>query len=380
MTNFGLPRTIKGIQGHADFGSALRSVGFVRPVSYGVMRRGIALEPGRIPALRRLPMRKSPNGFTLIELLVVIAIIAVLIGLLLPAVQSARAAARRIQCINNLKQLGIAMHNYGDTLGSFPIGRTGIRRPAGDPGYPGDPSGANHRRTWAWMILPYIEQQNLYQSINFSRPFNDHSQDTALRVLSSSFVCPADPHMVTLDTGGFPIYKANYMVNWGNTHYDQTASNNPFITGPFKDSVPFLGAPFALDRSFGVRDLTDGTSNTLLISEVKICLFNGTAQDHRGDVFNDDWNCAMFMAYTTPNSTIPDQMASNSYCQYPFLTNPPCNGKSPAFNAARSWHSGGVNALLGDGSVKFIKDSINIATWRALATTTGGEVISADAF
>jgi prepilin-type N-terminal cleavage/methylation domain-containing protein/prepilin-type processing-associated H-X9-DG protein len=318
------------------------------------------------------------RGFTLIELLVVIAIIAVLIALLLPAVQAARAAARRIQCVNNLKQLGLAMHNYHQALGSFPIGRMGIRRPAGDPGYVGDTTGANNRRTWAWMLLPYIEQGTLYQAINFSLSFNHASQTTALRALTASFVCPSDPNMDTLDTGGFPSYKANYMVNWGNTHFDQTASNNPF-NGPMPvGPVTFAGAPFSLDKAYGIQSITDGTSNSLLIGEVKIALFNGNSQDHRGDIFNDDWNCTMFMAYTTPNSTLPDYVPS--YCQYPWQTNPPCISKQPAFNASRSYHAGGVNTLLADGSVRFFKDTVNPNTWRALSTTNGGEVISSDSF
>src|SRR5215475_5762734 len=110
---------------------------------------------------------RNRRAFTLIELLVVIAIIAVLIALLLPAVQAAREAARRIQCSNNMKQLGLALHNYHQAIGSFPIGRMGIRRPAGDPGYAGDPTGAKNRRTWAWLILPYLEQGNAYNAINF---------------------------------------------------------------------------------------------------------------------------------------------------------------------------------------------------------------------
>ncbi|MBX6315625.1 MAG: DUF1559 domain-containing protein [Isosphaeraceae bacterium] len=323
----------------------------------------------------------SRHGFTLIELLVVIAIIGVLIALLLPAVQAARAAARRLQCVNNLKQLGLAMHNYHDQLGSFPIGRMGIRRPAGDPGYPGDPSGNNHRRTWAWLILPYLEQSGLYQAVNFSLPYAHRAQSTALLTLVPCYVCPSDPGLGTKNAYTYTFYLGNYMANWGNTHYDQDKANNPY-TGPAPGgAIPFLGAPFTLDRSFGVRDFTDGTSNTLLMSEVIIGKPKGTSSsdiDHRGAVFNDDWNCSMFMAYTPPNSKIPDQVTS--WCVYPFETNPPCINASPAFNAARSFHSGGVNALMGDGSVKFMKDSINLNTWRALSTLRGGEVVSADAY
>src|SRR5437667_274460 len=111
------------------------------------------------------------RGFTLIELLVVIAIIAVLIALLLPAVQAAREAARRIDCTNNLKQLGLAMHNYHDSVGTFPIGVMGIRSPTLYASV-GDPTGTINRRTWAFMILPYLEKAAFYNAVNFSLPFN----------------------------------------------------------------------------------------------------------------------------------------------------------------------------------------------------------------
>jgi prepilin-type N-terminal cleavage/methylation domain-containing protein/prepilin-type processing-associated H-X9-DG protein len=326
------------------------------------------------------------RGFTLIELLVVIAIIAVLIALLLPAVQAAREAARRSQCVNNLKQLGIAMQNYHDTLNTFPIGRQGINRPPGDPGYVGDSSGTNHRRTWAWSILQYIEQGNLFNDVNFSIAYSDPSQaqSTALIVQVAAYLCPSDPNAGIVNAGGFKFHLGNYMVNWGNTHYYQAALLNPFTTGPLKDSVNFGGAPFALDKAYGIRDIIDGASNTILMSEVICGLpLNGTNFDHRGGLFNDDFNCAMFMAYTPPNSKVPDQMQT-TYCVYPFQTNPPCIGFSgsqfAAFNAARSYHPGGVNTLMGDGRVQFLKNSISIASWRALSTTMASEVISADAY
>ncbi|MDR3635637.1 MAG: DUF1559 domain-containing protein [Isosphaeraceae bacterium] len=335
-------------------------------------------------------MKRFRRGFTLIELLVVIAIIAVLIALLLPAVQAAREAARRIQCVNNLKQLGLAMHNYAGALGSFPIGRQGINRPPGDPGYPGDATGSNHRRSWALLLLPYFEQANLFNAVNFSGSYNSAANLTVIDNGIGLFMCPSDPNVASNRLGGLAQRSANYMVNWGNATYYQNTYVNPYTTGP-NGIVTFAGAPFTLDKSYGVESITDGTSNTLLMSEVIACAPNGTttaAEDHRGMIFNDDMNCAMFMAYTTPNSQIPDLIPG--YCQYPFQNNPPCttpypNGSSvpvgvPGFNAARSFHSGGVNTLLADGSVRFAKNSINPATWQGLSTTQGGEVLSADSY
>jgi prepilin-type N-terminal cleavage/methylation domain-containing protein/prepilin-type processing-associated H-X9-DG protein len=323
-------------------------------------------------------MNRLHRGFTLIELLVVIAIIAVLIALLLPAVQSAREAARRAQCSNNLKQFGIAMHNYHTALNTFPIGVTGFRSPTG---YKYGTVG-NNRRTWAWLILPYMEQGTTYGAINFSFGFNapNHCQDTVLRNLPNCYLCPSDPNGGILDVGGFPIKKVNFMVNWGNTHYDQGRANNPFPAppegAPAVEPVPFLGAPFSIDTCFGVESIIDGTSNTVLMSEVKVALPQGTKQDRRGSAFNDDWNGAMINGYIPPNSPLPDR--SKGACQDKYMTNPPCLDKSPTFNAPRSYHPGGVNVLLSDGSVKFVKNTINLAAWRAMSTSQGGEVLSAD--
>jgi prepilin-type N-terminal cleavage/methylation domain-containing protein/prepilin-type processing-associated H-X9-DG protein len=328
-------------------------------------------------------MNRRHRGFTLIELLVVIAIIAVLIALLLPAVQAARAAAQRIQCTNNLKQLGLAMHNYNDAMNTFTIGLMGFRSPTavanGNIYLPAGTAASLARRTWAWLILPYLEQTTLANAINYSRPFNDHSQDTAVRIIPATFLCPADPNMAFVDVGSYPVRKVNYMVNWGNTQYFQDSSNNPMST-PFNpnEQVYFLGAPFGIDKSYGIQTIVDGTSNTLMISEVKVGLPNGNSQDHRGDVFNDDYNGCMFNGYTPPNTTFTDYASGG--CQYQYLTNPPCVSKTPTFNAARSYHAGGVNGLMCDGSVKFFKDSISVLTWRALSTTRGSEVLSADSY
>jgi prepilin-type N-terminal cleavage/methylation domain-containing protein/prepilin-type processing-associated H-X9-DG protein len=306
--------------------------------------------------------RRRTRGFTLIELLVVIAIIGVLIALLLPAVQSAREAARRAQCSNNFKQMGLAMHNYHDTNNALPIGRqTALRR------------------TWVMGILPFLEQGNLFGAINFSQPFYERANTTVVRSTISGFQCPSDESSIQEPDTAYPRSKSNFAANWGNTNFDQ----NTITNGP-AGTVNFNSAPFVTNQSIGLKSFRDGTSNTLLVGEV-IMGQNTTggaagAYDHRGDIFNDDWNCTMFMGYTTPNSKIPDQMGNAVYCGNPALGNPPCNANSPPFNTARSYHSGGVNMLLGDGSVRFIKDSVDVNTWRALSTTRGGEVISSDAY
>jgi prepilin-type processing-associated H-X9-DG protein len=326
----------------------------------------------------------------------VIAIIAVLIALLLPAVQAARASARRASCVNNLKQLGIAMHNYLGTIGTFPIGRQGINRPAGDPGYVGDASGTNHRRTWCLLLLSQVEQGSMYNAINFCWSYNNVANETVVSKFISVYACPADPNaMYDIDNITLGLRQGTYMVNYGNATYTQNFYNNPYTKGP-AGAVTFGGAPFTLDKSYGVESITDGTSNTLLMSEVIACVpgnNNGTViQDHRGMIFNDDYNCHMFMTYTGPNSKTIDVVPG--YCMYPYQNNPPCTSPTGnnindsnaeangavGYNAARSYHSGGVNALFADGSVRFAKDSISLPVWRALSTTQGNEVIDASSY
>ncbi len=335
--------------------------------------------------------RRPARGFTLIELLVVIAIIAVLIGLLLPAVQAAREAARRAQCINNFKQMGLAMHNYHDTNGSFPIGRMG-------DGYNYAPQ-RNQRRTWAFSILPFFEQSNLFNAINFSLMFYERANTTVIRTPMAMYQCPSDQSsgIIQEPDTPFPRAKGNFAANWGNTHFyqDETGRGagwpNPWNTGPMLlQGAPggnsFMGAPFKGNKSTGLNEMTDGTSNSILIGEVIMgANAAGGRYDHRGDVFNDDHNCTMFFTYTTPNSKVPDRMAGNAqgrpWCSFGLIAGvPPCTGGTPTFNASRSRHPGGVNTLFGDGSVKFMKDSVNVATWRAIGSPNGGEVVSSDSY
>jgi prepilin-type N-terminal cleavage/methylation domain-containing protein/prepilin-type processing-associated H-X9-DG protein len=323
------------------------------------------------------------RGFTLIELLVVIAIIAVLIALLLPAVQAAREAARRMQCTNNLKQFGIAMQNHHDVRGTLPYGAWN------SPAQP-----------WSFFILPYLEQVQMANALNMTAAFNDVKNSTVVGASLNVFLCPTDPNNSLVTQSNPPRKKGNYMVNWGNAEYEQavgTGGSNPAtITGPAGSSIPpavanvvAIRGPFRVNNAanapngFALRDITDGTSSTLLMSEVKIGPNSGTTKsDYRGDIWTDSKDAYMFTAATTPNSTVVDQLDGTSGC--PNVAGPPpclaATGSQSEFNAARSYHPGGVNAAFCDGSVRFVKDSVSLASWRAVSTKDGGEVLSSDSY
>jgi prepilin-type N-terminal cleavage/methylation domain-containing protein/prepilin-type processing-associated H-X9-DG protein len=344
------------------------------------------------------------RGFTLIELLVVIAIIAVLIALLLPAVQAAREAARRSQCVNNLKQLGLAAHNY--------LSVTGVLPPQSVQNY-------SQSNTWAtsWFtaMLPQVEQSQLFNAVNFNLNLNHVANTSVGYTAVSSFLCPSENMKLRPQN---PWACTNYAGNYGCPGVIMRAGGaivpppNPWYTARGCGPV-------------GMEQIIDGTSNTGLFSERLIGIYGNPVQytsspDARRAIFNlaiaatpDQGAAGMTFAQSFINScnNIPATQGSNysslagaywafsmpytsentSYFHYNTpnkISCSPQNGYegdpnwagSLAAITATSNHSGGVNACFADGSVKFIKNSINITTWWALGSRAGGEVISADAY
>jgi prepilin-type N-terminal cleavage/methylation domain-containing protein/prepilin-type processing-associated H-X9-DG protein len=315
------------------------------------------------------------RAFTLIELLVVIAIIAVLIALLLPAVQAAREAARRSQCVNNLKQLGIAMQNYHDVMGAFPFGAKMWATDAASVMPPG-PGTWYDDHGWYAMILPFVEQQVIYNSINFNTKFSGSNNSTSRRTHVNVFGCPSSGGIQEdeFGTGDWDRCRGNYAVNFGNTNYGQSTKNG----------VQFLGAPFTYKKATPIANITDGTSQTLMWGEI-IAPTDSSGWDGPIAEMQTATGGQTFQAWLTPNSKTFDDVAR--VC-------PPTSGLNgiPGCNlfstnsadtllqsfALRSKHPGGVNASFCDGSVRFFKDSINLTSWRAVSTAQGSEVVSAD--
>ncbi|WP_337173160.1 DUF1559 domain-containing protein [Paludisphaera sp.] len=363
--------------------------------------------------------RSGTRGFTLIELLVVIAIIAVLIALLLPAVQAAREAARRSQCVNNLKQMGLALHNYHSTIGSFPPGGTR----AGNIGEPvNTPWGCWSAQS---MMLPYMEQQPLYSSINFntSNAGGDQYQGyqfntTSVSSVVSAFLCPSAPKFPGgADYYGRPFPGNNYFVSVGSS-LSQGAGFGPRPNGPFE----------VLGDAFSEASITDGTSNTVFMSEwrtgdndpnrlsvpqdiIKVTEYPPNSPSGspnlnmpQGGAFLNQWlssTCTAAAASSIGNGDVNRSWVGQKWAQgmfgsavgnvvappnsnYPYCAMVVWGGDMDGAGAANvgmsSFHSGGANALFGDGSVRFLKASTNQMVLWSIGSRNQGEVVSADQF
>jgi prepilin-type processing-associated H-X9-DG protein len=351
----------------------------------------------------------------------VIAIIAVLIALLLPAVQAAREAARRIQCTNNLKQIGLALHNYHQVHNVFAMGcSSGAYNP------PGTWWSVKQNLSPLALILPFLEQTPVYNNINFNfrsdefEPIANRSltasvQATAILTSMRAFQCPSDP------LAGAPDYQGttdttNYYACVGTTMYWSQLGTT------FPNNVPSVNIPstglFTMQASYGIQNCTDGTSNTIAFGEAAV----GAPTAQLGQKFVGVVNVTALVPYETldASANIPNTMLALQACQaawqtgtggsaddqrgdnwshgsmaielfntiatpnlyngtFAYCSSIGSGGRSDISNAD-SWHPGGVNVLFADGSVRFVKNSISMLTWMALGTKAGGEVVSSDSY
>jgi prepilin-type N-terminal cleavage/methylation domain-containing protein/prepilin-type processing-associated H-X9-DG protein len=319
------------------------------------------------------------QGFTLVELLVVIAIIGILVALLLPAIQAAREAARRAQCTNSIKQIALAMQNHHASAGKFPPGARSNQNPLPFP----CPGGWNCDFTWLPYVGSYMEEQAWYDGFDFkvclSHENNYRSRTTKLPV----FICPSSEGFGLVDfdhaqANRWARVRTNYVVNWGNVGFGQISVG----------SVAFGGAPFTFRKGVSLKDITDGSSHTLCVSEALTPVISINYSGPIGETSLNEGGQS-FDAWLTPNSSAPDISFracptagdGGTRCQidtgagsYPDPTN---NGNRQHY-AARSRHAGGVNAALCDGSLQFFSDDIDVVIWRALSTSKGGEITDAN--
>ncbi len=352
-------------------------------------------------------MRIKRTGFTLIELLVVIAIIAVLIALLLPAVQAAREAGRRISCVNNMKQIGLALHNYHDVNGSFPMGS--------GSGLHTMPNIYLAKEDWALHagILPQLGDMPLYNSINFNWDPDYIGNDTAFRAQVRTFLCPSDPAAPNL--AGNDVTANSCYFGCVGTTTDTLGGGQPTV---MNNSATKTTGLFAWQQSKSLGAVIDGTSNTIAVAEstvgnpvvkkgqrliglvnvsfpagslqqnafnnptavkaaIRACSLAwapggpGSTDVQRGDNWVQGAMCStLFNTICTPN----DQNDEWAYCS--------SFGSGACSNISNSdsYHPSGVNVGMADGSVRFIKDSVNQVTWWSLGTIAGGEVISSDSY
>ncbi|WP_337177634.1 DUF1559 domain-containing protein [Paludisphaera sp.] len=307
------------------------------------------------------------RGFTLIELLVVIAIIAVLIALLLPAVQAAREAARRIQCVNNLKQLALGMHNVHSAMNSFPMNET---RPV--------------TRYWGAQTIPYIEQVNLFNMYNVNVGYNLPENSTAIQFPLAVFLCPSTPDSPRMNPA-FTARPGPGMPRWPAAAADYAASTGISSNLWAAPSVMNNGMPGSTDGVLqgnndggrrNIAEITDGSSNTILLME----------SAGRPQIWRSGRSMVPGSGQAAANSSLlcgwgePNAFSVRGYDAGGVVNKGRCALNCSNVYAVYAFHPGGANVAMADGSTRFIRETVSIETFAALLTRAGGEVISADEF
>ena len=290
------------------------------------------------------PNSRAPRGFTLIELLVVIAIIAILIGLLLPAVQKVREAAARMSCTNNLKQIGLGMHNHHDSLSALPN--------AGSDGPDKDCCNANIRAGWTWMyhLTPFIEQDNIHKN-----PTDSVVAQSAIK----TYYCPSRRQPTLYSNGGRCDYAGNGGLNMGEE------GRRGMLVRQWKSPSTSKPANAPIEQTRKFTDVSDGLSNTILVGEKQCHL--SVLGSSGGD--NEPWqNSGWDQDHVRFGEAVPEP-----------------DDKHPNSTAANFWsvrfggsHSGGFTAVMGDGSVRFVRYGIDAANWQRVCLINDGEVINVD--
>lgn len=331
--------------------------------------------------------RNRRQGFTLVELLVVIAIIGILVGLLLPAVQAAREAARRMSCSNNMKQLGLALHNYHSANNQFPFSAGLSGAIEGGTAVAGDGKVRNHR---GWLgMLPYIEQQSLYNLANTSLAMSAHvhggaagsisgplpgepgnANDIVVSTVLPAFLCPSDPGPTTDANTSDP----NYAISPGTTSKQGAYTNYDFsVRGTYNWANSYREEEMATKRMFGhntsskFNDIADGTSNSIALCETLRSVHDGRPQS---------WGYTKWVGHGV-DPAYSRGINDNLCCAWtsPPFTRPVSPSILGAWSTAGSTHTGGAQFAFGDGSVHFLSDSIDFSTLQRLSYVADGQPV-----
>ncbi len=352
-------------------------------------------------------VNQQRRGFTLIELLVVIAIMAILVGLLLPAVQKVREAANRSQCQNNLKQLGLALHSYHDANGRFPPGYSSyVTNDGSGPASASiDPMTWDAAPGWGWgaRLLPFIEQSSISSRIEYDRPIWDPAYQSLITTRISTFLCPSvsgsDEAFVVQAQNASPLLFGGNQIRLGRSHYVAShgqescwgecgsARTGTIFTNIYTSQTKTIivdgdvsrvaDGPFYRNSKTAIRNVTDGTSSTIFLGE------------HSSELSDKTWVGVVPGAYTHPRFTSPEN-GPDAAATLVLVHAGPSGGELditgfpiihpvnyPTYHVGQMYseHTGGGNVCMGDGSVRFIADTINLITFAELSSMNEGEVI-----